>query len=384
MSGVNENDKRFWCGHCDKSWARKALYDDHFNLEKVKNRDSGGHLIVNPCYQRSKKRRAMGMSLEEAKSKRKMQEKLTEMFVPIVRDPVDIQQSASTVMDESSNKVTLDADEMNIDVTDEENNPPGGRTEDESDVNASKDIKKDDLLHNKVDHIINELKEIKIAVASKQSEDIPRPSTSSSNIPKADDEFENLVKKISSPLCRSMTEILNNPVVLDIFELEERTREVVEMNEGNNNDGNSSEEEVETQNFLVCKVCQEWSKIKSKGMSVQDSEYSAFDVSGRQTPMERWFRNFKIKLTDHLMSDIHQMSLKEEMTHNAKYYKVKHDIYSNMRQISYFMLKANVPFVQFPALLATVQGCNVELGDINHTKVFLNINLAIMRTEGNI
>ena len=32
----DENEKCFYCGHCCISWARKALFDDHFNLEMSK------------------------------------------------------------------------------------------------------------------------------------------------------------------------------------------------------------------------------------------------------------------------------------------------------------------------------------------------------------
>ena len=58
-----------YCGGCEKSWSRKAGFDEHFKLTRIKSGDSGGALIRNPCYEQ--KRKVWGYTLEEARAKKK-------------------------------------------------------------------------------------------------------------------------------------------------------------------------------------------------------------------------------------------------------------------------------------------------------------------------
>ena len=61
---------RYFCGDCEKSYARMARFEEHFELEMVTEKDTrGGKLIQNPCYKR--KRKIYGMSLEEARSNKR-------------------------------------------------------------------------------------------------------------------------------------------------------------------------------------------------------------------------------------------------------------------------------------------------------------------------
>ena len=60
--------KRVYCGDCEKSWVRKVDYEEHFELENIKQKD-GGKLIKNPCYKR--KQRTVGYSLNETRTNKK-------------------------------------------------------------------------------------------------------------------------------------------------------------------------------------------------------------------------------------------------------------------------------------------------------------------------
>ena len=52
-----------------------------------------------------------------------------------------------------------------------------------------------------------------------------------------------------------------------------------------------------------------------------------------------------------------------------------------MRHISYFVLKSNLPFEQFPSLLATANCCGLELGDLNHSRYFIVKFLEVVNEE---
>ena len=52
-----------------------------------------------------------------------------------------------------------------------------------------------------------------------------------------------------------------------------------------------------------------------------------------------------------------------------------------MRHLAYFTLHSNLPFEQFSTLLATVNKCGLNLGDINHTKEFIVPFLDLVNEE---
>ena len=52
-----------------------------------------------------------------------------------------------------------------------------------------------------------------------------------------------------------------------------------------------------------------------------------------------------------------------------------------MRQLAYFTVRSNLPFNQFPNLLATVNSCGLNLGDINHTESFIDAFLTLVNEE---
>ena len=52
-----------------------------------------------------------------------------------------------------------------------------------------------------------------------------------------------------------------------------------------------------------------------------------------------------------------------------------------MRQTAYFTIKCNIPFVQFENLCATNVACGMELGNINHSRKFINTFLQLVNNE---
>ena len=89
----------------------------------------------------------------------------------------------------------------------------------------------------------------------------------------------------------------------------------------------------------------------------------------------------KSALIKHITSQSHKNSLSEEQIQQSKTRKIKDNISTSMRQLSYFCLKSNMAFEQFDKLLATVNFCNLELGNINHSSQFIKKFLMLIDTE---
>ena len=134
---------------------------------------------------------------------------------------------------------------------------------------------------------------------------------------------------------------------------------------------------------LVCKACKKWAKGPATKLGfdlVGGSTYSIW-ASGVKKPMEKWFSNMKQKLAQHLMTDAHHNALKTEMCHAAEILRKKDEIFKTMRHLAYLAIKSNLPLDQFPTLLATVNACGLELGNINHSRAFITQFLELVNVE---
>ncbi|CAB3994565.1 WD40 repeat-containing SMU1 [Paramuricea clavata] len=74
-------NKRVYCGDCEKSWSRKAGFDEHFKLTQIKSGDRGGALIKNPCCER--KRKVWSYTLEEARASKKQNSQTEESGITL-------------------------------------------------------------------------------------------------------------------------------------------------------------------------------------------------------------------------------------------------------------------------------------------------------------
>lgn len=71
MAGTSSSKgKKFFCSDCEAGYVRRADFENHFNLQKVRasnvSTGSGGALIDNPCFKRVERR--YGSTLSEARS----------------------------------------------------------------------------------------------------------------------------------------------------------------------------------------------------------------------------------------------------------------------------------------------------------------------------
>ena len=129
---------------------------------------------------------------------------------------------------------------------------------------------------------------------------------------------------------------------------------------------------------LVCIMCKRWCK-NSLHVGITCKPCDEYTAAG--TKMDRSFSNLKIVLSKHLISDAHQTSLTTEKNNELAKSKVKDGILKSMRHWAYFTLKSGLSLEQFPSLLATANVCGLELGDINHSRLFITQFLELIDIE---
>ena len=79
----------------------------------------------------------------------------------------------------------------------------------------------------------------------------------------------------------------------------------------------------------------------------------------------------KTSLLRHIKKETHIRNVKDGLHNQTKLNSIKTDIIKAMRNLSYFTFKSELSFDNFPTLIATVIKCNVELGNINHSKYYI-------------
>ena len=83
----------------------------------------------------------------------------------------------------------------------------------------------------------------------------------------------------------------------------------------------------------------------------------------------------------HIESQTHFNSLKKESEYNHQYKKSKENIAHAMRQHAYFALKSNMPFEQFEKYCATTVSSGLDIGNINHSRYFIEHFLELIDKE---
>ena len=76
-------------------------------------------------------------------------------------------------------------------------------------------------------------------------------------------------------------------------------------------------------------------------------------------------------LIKHLLKETHLKNVRDCKQTETKLNTMKTDIMMAMRNLSYFAVKSELSFENFPTLIATVNRCNVELGNINHSSYYI-------------
>jgi hypothetical protein len=104
--------------------------------------------------------------------------------------------------------------------------------------------------------------------------------------------------------------------------------------------------------LLKCTVCENYGSKshKSPGILIPDEEYS--QLPGCNQP--RWFINLKKTLLIHINREYHLKLVCEHNTMEVLNNDKRKQVLQTIRYLSYFALKSNMPFEQYPTLLSTV------------------------------
>ena len=359
MSG---NKNKFFCGDCKKGWVRKVDCEKHFSLENIRE---GGKLIRNCCFNR--KRKFIGESLQEAESLKRSKTldrfgyNLPSRSVPDPEFITDTNISVSECVPFSNAASNLDLNPTTSTCA-TTISAEAGEVNEVTPTISDSNMK---LINQKLDSVLNAVhdipKQFKQIMHDSSGE---QKSTDSSSFKsnKCDDMFEKHINELKQAV--SMKSIKENVLIKNIFVIYKQTEDDTE--------------------FMKCQICSSWSNpnsAKSLGIHlVEGSEYSVFEKGIKHT-MSQEFSNLKRTLIKHISCQTHQTSLKQEDDHNRKNKQLKKSISHSMRQMAYFTLKCKLPFNQFENYCATNVSCGLEIGNINHSRTFIQKYLSLINDE---
>ena len=285
----SSSKKNFFCTNCESGWVRKIDFDNHFTLNKVRSSSggSGGPLVSNPCY--LNKKRQYGSTLAEARSLKKVR---TLSFFP---SGSNFDMPSTSQSESEQPYFRLEAPDRPLEfvsqnfTTDQsparnESAKSSNQTSDSGSIMSvlkSMDLKLDTICKN-------------TASGSSKSQgtlsDHAQYIAAIKKVLSVDEElYDKCVKDVSSEKTNSVKQILDNPIVKNVFE-------VVQDGDGVYR--------------LVCLGCQKYSNNYRGGFKLDDGpDYSVYS-SGFKQPMARWFSNLKANLTNHIVASPHHIAVK--------------------------------------------------------------------------
>ena len=353
----------YYCIHCLKSWKRNEDYIKHFKLQNIK---VNGRMTINSCFQKGQGKAAC--SLSEAKLIQECSKLGLVLFSKRTRVP---------------------------DTDEEDHQPPCNRpstdeTRVESDTEQHASPMSSDLLSSNSDG------QVPCSSSSLQQEDFEhtRAGSSAQNISSngesiVDPNMSQLIQKIndlSAQLDQHMAKLTDqnsnnteennqnkNSKLLDdahnanlaLLTSAKSMKDLLE-NKLVNNDF-----EIDRANMVFkCSVCPCDRRSGSEtGIKVTDWDYN----KTTNTQQERWFRNTKILLKRHIITGHHLKNVYErDKELNEKIIPLKVKIFKYIRHLAYYIIKTNTAFSLFPTLLAVAARCDIEIGDTNHSRMYLS------------
>ena len=361
---MESQKKKFWCGDCEKGWVKKTAYEEHFDLEKVREGEGcGGKLIPNICFNKKRKSsfKTHAQVIQCKKSKTLFEFSCSKS---VVSDSSEA--STSEVQDEE--KPHDDDDQVTENITENVQMLETETISHESVSSINQTSTKNicdsiDVLSKKIDHMSDSINNMPESLRFLFKDSLKEMScTPSGSAKDTQHDFEKYLQEIKQ--AESMKAITDNSLVKNTFSVFQN-------------------EEDETE-YMKCNICAKWdnpNSAKNLGIAlIEGSNYSIYQ-SGIKKPMSRAFSNFKKTLVVHIESQSHNASVKQEKEFNYQNKNAKESVAHAMRQQAYFTIKCNLPFNQFENLCATEVFSGLDLGNINHTRFFIDKFLDVINKE---
>ena len=375
--------EEYWCARCLRCYKTKQNFYAHFDTKDVTSLSDvgikrGGKLIPNECYLSQQREFANSRTEAELIQKQIQSGALTKFFQlskkrktkddqnllscssnnPIPADVAQIPTESETQSEsKSENEITEKGDSDTTTKNHQEEADFSGNLNKQSEISLT-DIydKLQDMeaQHNQILKLMDQLSMNNENLVSSQA------ITDKNLLEKKDFIDRNIENFLSN--AKSIKDVMLNPLVnerfhfvpLNYFSIADKKEEY-------------NEDEVDSECYLVCKLC---STSSSKcGILVQDREY----VCNFFDSMEPWFVRLKKSVRKHITNfSSHQEAVNKLEKRNKEFGDELNGIKSNLRYLVYYIIKKNIAFLNYPALLSTVSHCGSEIGNINHTRDFVS------------
>ncbi|KAL5267744.1 hypothetical protein ACHWQZ_G004702 [Mnemiopsis leidyi] len=382
--------EEFWCTKCLRCYKTKHIFFTHFEKKNVTYQSGegtdkrGGRLVPNECFQSIQREFANTRSAAELIQKQIQKGALSKFFqvgkkrrqddssdLNIPSSSQDLDDSGSSLAEnvtqtEASPHDTYPNRIEQMEVSDTVSN------QDQEDLNTevgpetssaeitletiNGQLKMMELQHQQIMEMMEQLN-----MGSKnQTKEPCKEKAEQQMLEKKDFIDRNTASALT--YAKSMKDIMLNPLVNDRFHFVPLNyyTDAVRKEE-------YSEDELGSECYLLCKIC--LSDSSRCGMLVVDRKYSCNYFEN----FSPWFTRLKKVLRRHI-SDVpmHQAAVKKLEKREKEYGDTLAGIKSNLRYLVYYIIKTNIAFLNYPALLSTVSHCGLEIGNINHSRDFVS------------
>ena len=385
--------EEYWCCKCLRSYSSKQRFQHHFQFKNVQGSGiagaKGGKLIPNECFNAEVKQYA-NSKREALALKRQLEHGNLSKYFSVakkarpevsVAEVTEIQHALETdvattdnIQSENVSQSIItekagDPEKSNVKEPVTEALTPQSNIDQEDQSAIAQTLER---IEKKQDELVRLMKSLTVEIpvidpasvkpvhqnASKSSTKTTPSHQSTLNIDKSSikSSFEDMLKSASS-----MEVIMLNPLVNGVFQF------VPVSVSASYNPLEDTCDELMKECFLKCQICPNDSR--NGRIYVPDKNYACkhFGV------MEPWFSNLKKTIRRHVSeSEVHRRNLKEMELNKNEIESASDDIKRNLRYLVYYILRTNTAFLSFPKLLATVYQCDMEIGNINHSRDFVS------------
>ena len=379
--------EEFWCTRCLRCYKTKHIFFTHFEKRNVTSQSGegtdkrGGKLIPNECFQSKQREFANSRSAAELIQKQ-IQKAALSKFFPVSKK---IRKDDSSDLNLSSSSHDPEESESSLaeNITQPETSHDPSRSDDmevsDSSHQDREDLNREEMPNSNTSSEINlesiyeqlKMMEIQHQQIVEMMEQLNMGRNQQTIEPCKEKTDKNLLEKkefieknTASILshAKSMKDLMLNPLVNERFHF-------VPLNYFT--DAVRKEEysaiDLGSECYLMCKLC---SSSSSKcGMLVVDREYACNYFEN----LSPWFIRLKKVLRKHIADiPMHREAVKKLEKREKDYGDVLDGVKSNLRYLVYYIIKTNIAFLNYPALLSTVSHCGLEIGNINHTRDFVS------------
>ena len=124
---------------------------------------------------------------------------------------------------------------------------------------------------------------------------------------------------------------------------------------------------------LLCLVCEVNNKSRHLKLIIENPDYKK--IPGIKQP--KWFGNFKMALLRHICREQHVKAADKYCREQSLFKDKKRNIMDVIRYLSYFAIKSNLSFENYPTLLATVNRYDISIFNFYCVSLFIILSIVV-------